>query len=488
MKSHLFRKITIITYNNNDYQVFRDEKGRYAFLRIDEEGKYHYPDVEEFIGLANIYSQEPDKMAFFKKSTANKYKFVASVLIASSIITCSGALYKELVNQNQLDNTKVQEYISVADDYEKPLDETVVEDLEKPQDIDIESVIATPTPIVSDSTAEYNQSPHKSKQVTPDMYEQIGDTVYIYDSIALNKFLGEKEVTLQDIISTINNNENIPNQIKPLVIDFAEKEMKTYPNLDMRLFYENMKNIKFKYLTQEEINRHGTVPAWYDWAEMAIYVNENIDLSPGSYDLIIFRHELCHTISLAEMTAKDGTKLSITIKDGNYGTYIQEAVAVLLSKGPFVNEYADDDLGYGLIANEFEALTSLIPECDISILANKNINTIEEYFDKNIQTGITAQRLFDLMEQQIIEYYNMGYIHTKGDDYREIYRYIARAYIDNRLNPNMSAEEINNIKDELIYNLNKHVTMDENLIYTDEIETEFNKYMNENNISHGMKR
>ena len=120
--------------------------------------------------------------------------------------------------------------------------------------------------------------------------------------------MGEKTVSINDIKTVINNNNNIPNDLKPLVIDFAEKEMKTFPNLDMRLFYENMKNIKFQYLTQEDITKHGNVAAWYDWAEMTIYINKNINLSPGSYDLKIFRHELCHTISLAEIKTKDNNE------------------------------------------------------------------------------------------------------------------------------------------------------------------------------------
>lgn len=482
MESHLYRKITIISYNNNNYQVFRDEKGRYAFLRIDDEGKYHYPEINEFIGLANIYSQEPDKVAFFKKSTANKFQFVASVLVASSIITCSSVLYNELQKQNQLDNTKVQEYISVADDYEQSIEETIENVVEA-------QVATTPSPVSGNKVIESKTASYtKSKKPTADMYKQVGNTIYIYDSAALNKFLGEKTVSINDIKTVINNNNNIPNDLKPLVIDFAEKEMKTFPNLDMRLFYENMKNIKFQYLTQEDITKHGNVAAWYDWAEMTIYINKNINLSPGSYDLKIFRHELCHTISLAEIKTKDNKKLSITIKDNNYGTYIQEAVAVLLSKDPFEKEYPDDDFGYGLIANEFEALTDIIPECDISILANMNINKIEEYFDNNFDTGIPAQRLFDLMEQQTIEYYNINQIKGNSEDYKDIYRYIARANITKKLSPNMSRDEIIAIRDDLIHNLNKHITMDDNLVHTDIIEIEFNRYMNENNISQSKTR
>ena len=170
MESHLYRKITIISYNNNNYQVFRDEKGRYAFLRIDDEGKYHYPEINEFIGLANIYSQEPDKVAFFKKSTANKFQFVASVLVASSIITCSSVLYNELQKQNQLDNTKVQEYISVADDYEQSIEETIENVVEA-------QVATTPSPVSGNKVIESKTASYtKSKKPTADMYKQVGNT------------------------------------------------------------------------------------------------------------------------------------------------------------------------------------------------------------------------------------------------------------------------------------------------------------------------
>ena len=474
MSSHLYRKISIITYNNNNYQVFRDEKGRYAFLRVDEQGKFHYPEITEFVGLANIFSQEPDKIAFFKGSK-NTLKFTASLLVAGAIMSCSGALFKELKLQNQFDNNSVQEYISVADDYEEEL-------------ADIEEVVVTPTPTPTPTpaplqTEETQAQYQKSKQVTADMYKKVGNTIYIYDSTALNKFLGEKEVTLDDIIDAINSNTSIPSELKPIVLDFARKERKTYPNLDMRLFYENMKNIKFKYLTQQEINNHGDVTAWYDWSQMTIYINKDIDLTPGSYDLKVIRHELSHTISLAEIVLKDGTKLSITIKEGNYGTYIQEAVAVILSKDPFEKEYPDDDFGYGLIANEFESLTDIIPECDISILANKDINTIEKYFDNNFHCNIKAQRLFDLMELQTIVYYNINNVKMSNDDFKDIYRYIAQANLEKRVTPNMSYAEIKAIQNELKHNLTKSINLSMNLVYVDVIDEEFNNYMVKNNIT-----
>ena len=482
MSSHKFRKITVIEYNQKRFQVFRDEKGKYAFLEIDINDKYHYPQIEDFIGLANIFSRDIHSEAMFEQSKQSKrkkklYTFTASVLAATSIISCSYALYNELKANNQLINSNVEEVVSVADEIidQKDNTETIVH--EEPEESS--NFIKTETPPTEETFEEVKDEWY---DIAPNEID-----VTIYNSKALNKFLGPKHVTIDDVKEAINSNTNIDKDLKEVFIDFAEQIMETYPTVDMRLFYENAKRVKVIYEPQEVIDEHGGQLAWYNWREMAIHVNEYSKFKPGSYDLMIIRHELCHMISNSILMGDNFENITVTIKDENYGTYIQEASAVALSAYPFEEEYYFSDLGYGIIANEFRAIIESDPNFDIGVIANQNVYGIADYFDKMFKSDIDARTLFDLMEAQTIGYYNLGYIQVDENDIAKIYKYVADVYKKNVLNPNMTYMEIMDIQNDLIYKLNDNITPDSGYTRTDVIEDEFRQYMIDNNIMSNSK-
>ena len=490
MNTHLYRKITIISFNNKRFQVFRDEKGKYAFLELDNEDKFHYPQLEDFIGLANIFSRDISHEALFeksdnrkKKNSRNRLKFAASVIAASSIIACSSVLLSELQNTNQLSNNQIQDVISVSVDYgiEKDIETDYINNIPsiEPESIIPKEETNSESDFLSSSTQE------SINEITDDMYYVYDNNIEIdiYNSRALNKFLGEKQITLEDITDAVNSNSKIKNDLKPVIIDFAKQIMETYPNVDMRLFYENINRIDFKYETQEEINKHGGQLAWYDWYERAIHINENIDLSPGSYDLMVLRHELCHVISLGRFYTDNGKIIRELIKDGNYGTYIQEAVAVLISTYPFEDEYNFTDLGYGPLGNQMRAVAEAIPNFDMSIVANQNVYAMEKYFDANIDSDIDARRFFDILESETIIYYNIGYVQMNSNDVDSGYKYIADAYKQNVLRPDMSYDEIMEIQNNLVELLKRDSNLSTNMVRTNIIEQEFANYMNEHNIT-----
>ncbi len=495
MNTHLYRKISIIKFNNKRFQVFRDELGRYAFLELDDNNKFHYPKVEDFIELANMFSRDLHNEAMFKKgkrNKANRLKFTASVLAATSVIACSTILFNQLQADKQFDNNNVTEYISVSDDYQH---EVVFEDISAPTVIED---ISEPTEIKEEESEDVNFVPNssddpdkqesidtsRSTQITDDMYyvHDNGIEVDIYNSAALNKFLGYKDVTIDDIIEVVNNNPGIDSKMKPIIIDFARDIMKTYPNVDMRVFYENMKVVKVVYETDESIAQHGRSLAWFDWASQEIHINENSDLTEGSYAIMIVRHELCHVLMLLRLNTDDHLIIRCVQKDGNYGEFIQECTAVLISAYPFEDRYEFTDLGYGIVSNEFRAIVEAIPNVDYSVIVNQDVHGIEDYLDEKIDSDIPPERLFDLMELQTNVYYNFKYVKVDNEDFKAIYQYIADAYTQNVLKPNMSYEEIMQIQNNLIDRLNKDVDYTEGLQYTDVIEDEFNEYITMHNI------
>ena len=117
------------------------------------------------------------------------------------------------------------------------------------------------------------------------------------------------------------------------------------------------------------------------------------------------------------------------------------------------------------------------------MIANQNIHAIEKYFDENIDASIDAKRFFDLLEMETTVYYNLGYVQMDSKDVDESYRYIADAYIQNKLNSNMSYDEIITVQNNLIELLERDVNPSSNLLRTNVIEEEFTNYINTNSIN-----
>ena len=120
MNTHYFRKISVVTYNFKKFQVFKDENNKYAFLEIGKDNKFHYPTLDDFIGLANIFAKDLDKEVYFRntKNNDNKYYFKSFVCTSTAILALSSALFYGLKNQNVFTSDKVPDVIAITDNYE----------------------------------------------------------------------------------------------------------------------------------------------------------------------------------------------------------------------------------------------------------------------------------------------------------------------------------------------------------------------------------
>ena len=464
MNIHKYRKISKIIYNNKRFQVFMDEKNRYAFLEIDKDNNYSFPHIEDFIGLIEIFSKKNNNEYYYRKieNKQNKFVFKASVLVASGVIACSSLLFNALKEQKQITNTEIEQVISIADDYKEEL----------PKEISQEDITIN---IEEQKDLSY---------ITDDMYNIYDNQIDIYNSKALNLFLEEKNITINDLEEAINNNQNINDEIKNYLIELSKNIMETYPNIDMRLFYENIKRLNIVYESEESIKEHGDDLAWYNCETGEIHLNESIKLDKGSKDLMIFRHEAGHMISQAIIPYEDSKELVVITKNGAYGEYLQEAIDVIITSEPFKKEYDFTNYGYAINTNELEAIINAIPNFDMSVLVNQDVYNITAYLDEVNPNKIPAYRLVDLMDIQTIAYNNIGTIETEPEEFNEIYEYIANTYINNCLNPNMSYDEIIDIEKQLIDNLNKNLGYTGNLTNYQIIEDKFIEYMEINNINH----
>lgn len=303
----------------------------------------------------------------------------------------------------------------------------------------------------------------------------------IYNLIALDKLLGKKNVTLSDIEEAVRFNPRIPPEFKEKFIEFADTMMSFYPGIDMRLFYENMKDIEVREPTEEEKEKNGNVVAWYHDRFNIMYLSDLSDFSEGSEGIMILRHELGHTISLGKIS-HDYKRLYCDYANQEVGNNVREAACVILTTYPWQDRYDTEDLGFPLISNELRMILEATPGFDVRMLAIENVDGLIRFLDERLDNEISARDLMRLLEDQTNSYYRLAETKYTPDEYDKIYAYIADTYITNVLYPGMPYEEMMEIYEYLDYHLTKCLDRTD-LVNTSVIRERFEKYWNENNIT-----
>ncbi len=430
-----------------------------------------------------------------------KRRFLAASVIATPIIIlCCFLSFDKFSDRKTTDSQTVTETISIADDSE---DEIAIDDqsadiknvengTNSEEDPNVESpgyvYISDEDPYVGavDTVETDAEDPYIGPYVTDNMYGIFENQIDIYNSVALNQFLGEKHITIDDINEAVDNNANLDDQWKDIIKEFAGRIISEYPEVDMRLFYENVKRLEIEYNSKEHFQEKGE-DAYYNYEEGVIHVQENIDFINDSYNLMMIRHEIGHMISLGILKGKSGKKIVCITKNGGYGEYLTEAIDVYISSKPYEQEYDFTDCGYSINANELEAVIDAIPDFDISVLANRDVYEIADYLDEINPNPVSASEFISLMDQQTIDYYDTSNNEEVQKDFSDIYRYIANTYVNHVLNENMSREEIQQVSDDIKEDLGKSI----NYYYLykcdgyEEIDKVFDEFYNENQMVEG---
>ncbi len=397
-------------------------------------------------------------------------KNAMTLLLVSIILITAGCGDKGESNTN---SQTVTEAIAAEEDgkYEEDAD-AQSSDSENNEHIIILEEDPYTEPTVADDTSE-------TAVVTDDMYGEFDGQIDIYNSIALNKFLGDKYVTIDDINEVIDSNTNIDSRWKDIIKDFAERIISEYPEIDMRLFYENCKRLAIEYDPYESLGgAEDKRLAFYNYEDGIIHVQESIDYD-SPYNLMIIRHELGHMISLGIIKSDTNKKIVCVTNFSDYGVYLREAIDVIISSKPYEKEYNFTDFGYSIIANELEVVLNAIPDFDISVLANQDVYNIAGYLQDVNYNSVSASRFISLMDQQTIDYYDFASDEPLQQDYKDIYRYIANTYVNHVLNKNMSSEEVQQISDTIKENLSKNLDHSFELDGIEEIDRIFNEYLSE---------
>lgn len=108
---------------------------------------------------------------------------------------------------------------------------------------------------------------------------------------SLNSIIGYQNISLEEVINTINLNKNISLDDKKRAITLVNTIYNNYPEFDFRIFNENMKTLKIVTLSDEDI-----IAKFSSYIIGCYYANENtIYLSNSATEKVIY-HELSHSL------------------------------------------------------------------------------------------------------------------------------------------------------------------------------------------------
>ena len=501
---HLYRKVSTIEYNDKLFQVFRDEHGKYAFLRIGEDNKLHFPMIDDFIGLIEIFSNRNKGVLFYideekfnenrRKRRKSRFKLALGALVLAEVVGCSSNLMHEVSKHGNLDYTQIEETISIVDSDNKETDiddeydigtvssntdtSSTYQEAVEQTPIDYESKVDLSNGYQMPSYTSTNESAYNDNYIEKYSRHQ----TIIKDTRALYRYLHYESASYDKICEAIDYNPGIPDKYKQVIKDFAKDIMDYYPGIEMRVFYENMKELNIKYVEdsqdQAEAKIDG-VEAWYNYYQDNMYISKNLDLSEGSHGLLVFRHELGHALNTARINTDDQI-LMCSMENQNYGHYIQEAANVIITTYPFKDRYTSTDLGFPLISNEMQLILEATPGYDPRQLVTQNIDCLEEFLDEKNECNIGAEKLFDLMELQTTQYYDSR-IKGNTEDYAKIYQYIGEVYVNNVFNDGMSEDEINQYRDYMKSMLTKDLARTET-VQLNALDEVIDNYLEQRNV------
>lgn len=241
----VYHKLKTINYKSRRFVIFSSQQNWKTFIEIDSNNNYIYPSIDNFMALSKIYNGTGMKNN--NKSTGIK---ITSGILALLLI--SNGAYKEFINIYNIDLNKLGDSYFVQN-LTNPLDETQIVILENPQDF--------------------------------------------------NDILEPKNITKESCVAAINANQNLNSKQKNTALAVLNRVLAINPNMDLRMFYENMSRLQIATMSIEELHEK-----YHDYGSIANFISSKYLINiTYDYEEGTLAHEICHCFNNL-CIEKDGVK------------------------------------------------------------------------------------------------------------------------------------------------------------------------------------
>lgn len=483
-----FTRIAKFKFNNEYYQMFKARRNKIAFLKINEKGQYEFPTVREFSSLVRFFMEDSfDTLAFFDDSKHRKYKFMPyikekingctrTVMITSMLVlaTLTGCKYNDTPVVYAYDEYYNNSSYQITS--EKNIEDNNDENITK------ESETTKSATQVADNFDSKYRDPHCFYETDDFELLESSKMITLYNNKYFKDIFKVDNYTVDDVKEVTNNNKNIPKEYLDFINEFTETMNNYYPNLDNRLYYHNISTLKFDIKVQDDVDfiMSGSV-AFYDIPNNTMVLANDIDLNDPKSRLI-FRHELGHLFNHLRINY-DGYDIKYYFNDAGRGKYLKEAMDVIFTTDPYTGDYPDDlekNMGYPITTN----IVRILVDCmgyNIEDSVSHNVYEFERQLNEINPNGIEASVIEEIIEFQWKEY-NSADFEVDREEYKDLYEYVAKLYIDSYITPDMSYSEINQNLHELEERLVMGVE-DPSYVLLDVVSDTFEDYISKNHIS-----
>ncbi len=334
-----------------------------------------------------------------------------------------------------------------------------------------------------DSSSEYNSKENAARPYDIDFE---GDTyIKLNNNELFDEIFGKGNPSLEELYSAIDGNLSLPKEYKVFLKNYFKELTDYYPDLELRVFEYNLKNLKVELLTEYEIHDKmgGATSASYDYENNIIILKDNIDYENDIWDLICLRHEVAHMRNHFRIEKGDYTYVYrfwiFHGTEGSVGSVADEAMTVLFSTEPYYDDYikaGQNNMGYPLATNEMRVIMESIDYSPADSVSH-NIYFLEDRMNDVMGEITDSHIIIKTIDRQQTE--NVKQVIQPDDpEYTQLFEYIANIYIKKNIEPGMSYDEIQDQRDVLKNKLLDGVHNPE-YVYTDVIDSVFDKYCEE---------
>ena len=275
--------------------------------------------------------------------------------------------------------------------------------------------------------------------------------LYIYDMDYVDLALDFKPKKLADFIDVINENSKIARKFKPILTEYCTRVFDKYPDIELRPFYRNLKDLEVIECTDQELLK----VTWdtnscgcYVRDEDKIYVLKDKEYEEGTWDYQVLYHEFSHCLRDSIYEDEDGNRVSIQFMGLNYYDIPNaEALNSLFAVSLF--DYEEKDIAYQFQSNAHQ----IILECMDNYTLNDYVNHSMTYYAKQLDTynqdDNYALTILSLMNEQYEDYHDDSRENPQSV-YYPIYDYISKIYLDKYVTTDMSYDEAKEVMDQML--------------------------------------
>lgn len=339
-----YQELFKIEYNNKKFMIFLDENNRKTFLEIDKLGDYVYPILEDFIALHKIFNtKEPficyaPRFKFTEKVRVLKGTVASLLTVVTMLNSIPTALAANTVNEPELSivYTEKEEPKEIIINYEIPQEETI----------------------------------------------------YISDVTGLERYLGELNVTKDMVLEAINKNVKLPVKYKNIAINLLNEITNKYSNFNLRIFYENIKDMEVVEYTIEEFKEAfpdapGAGAQYNAQANRITTINE-VQIEVLYHEMFHATHHFYRELDQATIVrTESNTAINESFTDLGSSLVVPNKEGYVFS-GKIVNyllstiDYSLEEYNNKGILSFLEKLQNRYPSVDINYIS-ETLSTVNEY-------------------------------------------------------------------------------------------------------------